>query len=121
MLINIEEGKEEEKRKQQTFFHSHNNYTYSSSKLAKCLHDFCLFIFLVVLKRIRVCLQSEAEMILYTLIVRSKDGLALSASTDFNDEGLRDVKESKKYLKFLAKKAFQFPDRCMLHTGTHTI
>ncbi|XP_034230932.1 vesicle-trafficking protein SEC22a-like [Thrips palmi] len=60
-------------------------------------------------------------MILYTLIVRSKDGLALSASTDFNDEGLRDVKESKKYLKLLAKKAFQFPDRCMLHTGTHTI
>ncbi|KAJ1522579.1 hypothetical protein ONE63_001764 [Megalurothrips usitatus] len=60
-------------------------------------------------------------MILYTLIVRSKDGLALSASTDFNDEGLRDVKESKKYLKFLAKKTLQFPDRCILHTGTHTV
>lgn len=55
------------------------------------------------------------------MIVRSKDGLALSASTDFNDEGLRDVKESKKYLKILAKKTFQFPDRCMLSTGNHTI
>ncbi|KAK3907999.1 Vesicle-trafficking protein SEC22a [Frankliniella fusca] len=60
-------------------------------------------------------------MILYTLIVRSKDGLALSASTDFNDEGLRDVKESKKYLKILAKKTYQFPDRCILNTGNHTI
>lgn len=58
---------------------------------------------------------------MYTLIVRTKDGLALSASTDFNDEVLRDVRESKKYLKFLAKKTFQYPDRCILQTGSHTI
>ncbi|PSN43972.1 Vesicle-trafficking protein SEC22a [Blattella germanica] len=47
--------------------------------------------------------------------------MALSATTDFNDEVNRNIKESKRYVKLLSKKAFQFPDRCTLSLGTYTI
>ena len=60
-------------------------------------------------------------MIEYALIVRTSDGMALSATTDFNDEVNTNVKESKRYVKLLAKKAFQFPDRCTLSLDTCTI
>lgn len=60
-------------------------------------------------------------MIVYALIVRTSDGMALSATTDFNDEVNRNIKESKRYVKLLAKKAFQFPDRCTLSLDTYTI
>ncbi|XP_069681170.1 vesicle-trafficking protein SEC22a-like isoform X1 [Periplaneta americana] len=60
-------------------------------------------------------------MIVYALIVRTSDGMALSATTDFNDEVNRNIKESKRYVKLLAKKAYQFPDRCTLKLDTHTI
>ncbi|XP_021925127.1 vesicle-trafficking protein SEC22a-like [Zootermopsis nevadensis] len=60
-------------------------------------------------------------MIVYALIVRTADGMALSATTDFNDEVNRNIKESKRYVKLLAKKAYQFPERCTLKLNTHTI
>lgn len=60
-------------------------------------------------------------MIVYALIVRAADGMALSATTDFNDEVNRNIKESKRYVKLLAKKAYQFPDRCTLKLNTHTV
>lgn len=60
-------------------------------------------------------------MIVYALIVRTSDGMALSATTDFNDEVNRNMKDSKRYVKLLAKKAYQFPDRCTMNLGTHAI
>jgi hypothetical protein len=60
-------------------------------------------------------------MIFYALIVRTSDGMALSATTDFNDEVNRNIKESKRYVKLLAKKAYQFPERCTLKLHTYTI
>jgi len=60
-------------------------------------------------------------MIVYALIVRTSDGMALSATTDFNDEVNRNMKDSKRYVKLLAKKSYQFPDRCTMNLGTHTI
>jgi hypothetical protein len=60
-------------------------------------------------------------MIVYALIVRTADGMALSATTDYNDEVNRHIKESKRYVKLLAKKAYQFPERCTLKLDTHTI
>uniref|UniRef100_A0A1B6HP08 Longin domain-containing protein n=1 Tax=Homalodisca liturata TaxID=320908 RepID=A0A1B6HP08_9HEMI len=60
-------------------------------------------------------------MILYALIVRTKDGMALSATTDFNDEVNRSIKESKRYVKLLAKKASHLPDRCTLYLSLHSV
>uniref|UniRef100_A0A1B6DKY2 Longin domain-containing protein n=1 Tax=Clastoptera arizonana TaxID=38151 RepID=A0A1B6DKY2_9HEMI len=60
-------------------------------------------------------------MIVYALIVRTKDGMALSATTDFNDEINKSIKESKRYVKIVAKKASQFPDRCILNLSIHTL
>ncbi|XP_014253148.1 vesicle-trafficking protein SEC22a-like [Cimex lectularius] len=53
-------------------------------------------------------------MILYVFITRTKDGLPLSASTDFNHEINRNIKENKKYVKMVANKAPQLPERCIL-------
>lgn len=60
-------------------------------------------------------------MIIYALIVRTVDGMALTATTDFNDETNRDVKENKRYVKLVAKKSSQFPDRCSLNLGAYAI
>jgi len=60
-------------------------------------------------------------MIIYALIVRSKDALPLSASTDFNDTTNKSIKESKKYVKMVAGKALQFPERCFLHLTDYSI
>lgn len=60
-------------------------------------------------------------MIIYALIVRTKDGMALSATTDFNDEVNKSIKESKRYLKLLAKKASTLPDRCTLYLSLHSV
>ncbi|XP_066543841.1 vesicle-trafficking protein SEC22a [Amia ocellicauda] len=57
--------------------------------------------------------------VLFASVVRVRDGLPLSASTDYEqDKGLQ---ESKKYLKNLSKKLSQFPDRCMLKAGQYNI
>ncbi|XP_075224987.1 vesicle-trafficking protein SEC22a-like isoform X2 [Lycorma delicatula] len=60
-------------------------------------------------------------MIVYALISRTKDGMALSATTDFNDEVNKSLKESKKYVKLVAKKAAQYPDRCTVNLGAHNL
>lgn len=60
-------------------------------------------------------------MILYSLIIRTADGMALSASTDFSNEINKNIKDSKRYVKLIAKKASQFPDRCSLCIGSYTI
>lgn len=59
-------------------------------------------------------------MIEYALIVRTKDGMALSASTDFTQEN-NTIKGCKRYVKVVAKKASQFPDRCILSLSVHTL
>ncbi|XP_039289348.1 vesicle-trafficking protein SEC22a isoform X2 [Nilaparvata lugens] len=60
-------------------------------------------------------------MIVYALIARTKDGMALSATTDFNDEVNKFVKESKRYVKIVAKKSGQYPDRCTVNFGAHDL
>ncbi|XP_030065322.1 vesicle-trafficking protein SEC22a [Microcaecilia unicolor] len=59
------------------------------------------------------------SMVFFATVVRVRDGLPLSASTDY--EHNVGVQESKKYVKALSKKLAQFPDRCTMKTGPHTI
>lgn len=59
------------------------------------------------------------SMVLFASVVRVRDGLPLSASTDYEqDKGLQ---ETKKHLKGLSKKLSQFPDRCSLKTGQYNV
>ncbi|XP_051567096.1 vesicle-trafficking protein SEC22a isoform X2 [Myxocyprinus asiaticus] len=59
------------------------------------------------------------SMVLFSSVVRVRDGLPLSASTDHEqDKGLQ---ETKKHLKGLSKKLSQFPDRCSLRSGLYNI
>uniref|UniRef100_A0A023FAD2 Putative sec22 vesicle trafficking protein-like 2 n=1 Tax=Triatoma infestans TaxID=30076 RepID=A0A023FAD2_TRIIF len=60
-------------------------------------------------------------MIVYALIIRSKDGLPLSARTDFSDEVNRNIKDNKKYVKLVGTKAAQVPERCVLQLKDYTI
>ncbi|XP_072902227.1 vesicle-trafficking protein SEC22a isoform X3 [Hemitrygon akajei] len=55
---------------------------------------------------------SEMSMVLFASVVRVRDGLPLSASTDY--EHNKGVQESKKHLKVLSKKLGHLPDRCTL-------
>lgn len=58
-------------------------------------------------------------MVLFASVVRVRDGLPLSASTDHEqDKGLQ---ETKKNLKALSKKLSQFPDRCSLRSDVYNI
>ncbi|KAL4618074.1 vesicle-trafficking protein SEC22a [Arapaima gigas] len=59
------------------------------------------------------------SMVLFASVVRVRDGLPLSASTDYEQD--RELQETKRYLKGLSKKLSQFPDRCTLKTGKHTV
>ncbi|XP_048835176.1 vesicle-trafficking protein SEC22a [Brienomyrus brachyistius] len=59
------------------------------------------------------------SMVLFASVVRVRDGLPLSASTDYEQD--RGLQETKKHLKSLSKKLSQFPDRCTLKTGQHTV
>ncbi|XP_062907402.1 vesicle-trafficking protein SEC22a isoform X2 [Mobula hypostoma] len=52
------------------------------------------------------------SMVLFASVVRVRDGLPLSASTDY--EHNKGVQESKKHLKVLSKKLGHLPDRCTL-------
>ncbi|MGH0130741.1 UNVERIFIED_CONTAM: hypothetical protein FKN15_043167 [Acipenser sinensis] len=61
----------------------------------------------------------KMSMVLFASVVRVRDGLPLSASTDYEQD--RGVQESKKYLKTLSKKLSQLPDRCTLKTGQYNI
>jgi len=51
-------------------------------------------------------------MIIYALIARTRDGLALSASTDADN--VKEVRENRKFMKILSKKVATCPDRCSL-------
>lgn len=59
------------------------------------------------------------SMILSASVVRVKDGLPLSASTDYEQNV--GVQECRRYFKILAKRLSQLPDRCTLHTGQYNI
>ncbi|XP_023682723.1 vesicle-trafficking protein SEC22a [Paramormyrops kingsleyae] len=59
------------------------------------------------------------SMVLFASVVRVRDGLPLSASTDYEQD--RGLQETKRHLKSLSKKLSQFPDRCTLKTGQHTV
>ncbi|XP_074157509.1 vesicle-trafficking protein SEC22a isoform X2 [Sminthopsis crassicaudata] len=61
----------------------------------------------------------EMSMILSASVVRVRDGLPLSASTDY--EQSMGVQECRKYFKSLSKKLGQLPDRCTLKTGQYNI
>lgn len=56
-------------------------------------------------------------MIIYAQIVRTSDGLPLSASTDFSNEVNKSIRDSKKYVKMLAYKSPQLPEKCVLNVG----
>ncbi|XP_063070264.1 vesicle-trafficking protein SEC22a [Engraulis encrasicolus] len=59
------------------------------------------------------------SMVLFASVVRVRDGLPLSASTDYEqDKGLH---ETKRHLKGLSKKLSQFPDRCTFKTGHYNV
>ncbi|RXN31364.1 vesicle-trafficking SEC22a [Labeo rohita] len=59
------------------------------------------------------------SMVLFASVVRVRDGLPLSASTDYEQD--KGFQETKKHLKGLSKKLSQFPDRCSLRSGLYNI
>nr|KAF6478483.1 SEC22-like protein A, vesicle trafficking protein [Molossus molossus] len=59
------------------------------------------------------------SMIISASVIRVRDGLPLSASTD-NEQGT-GVQECRKYFKMLSRKLAQLPDRCTLKTGHYNI
>lgn len=61
----------------------------------------------------------EMSMILSASVIRVRDGLPLSASTDY-EQGT-GVQECRKYFKMLSRKLAQLPDRCTLKTGHYNI
>ena len=61
----------------------------------------------------------EMSMILSASVIRVRDGLPLSASTDY-EQGT-GMQECRKYFKVLSRKLAQLPDRCTLKTGRYNI
>ncbi|KAM4697612.1 vesicle-trafficking protein SEC22a isoform 2-T2 [Rhinophrynus dorsalis] len=59
------------------------------------------------------------SVIFFASVVRVRDGLPLSASTDHEQN--TSVQETKKYLKVLSKKLERLPDRCTLRRGPHNV
>ncbi|XP_075037248.1 vesicle-trafficking protein SEC22a [Mixophyes fleayi] len=59
------------------------------------------------------------SLILFASVVRARDGLPLSASTDHEQN--MSVQETKKYLKVVSKKLDHLPDRCIMRRGPHNI
>ncbi|XP_047646660.1 vesicle-trafficking protein SEC22a isoform X2 [Phacochoerus africanus] len=59
------------------------------------------------------------SMILSASVIRVRDGLPLSASTDY-EQGT-GMQECRKYCKILSRKLAQLPDRCTLKTGHYNI
>ncbi|XP_064456844.1 vesicle-trafficking protein SEC22a-like isoform X1 [Ornithodoros turicata] len=60
-------------------------------------------------------------MILYALIVRTHDGLPLSASTDVGGQIYREIQETRKHIKQLSKKLTRLDDRCTLRLNTQHV
>lgn len=67
----------------------------------------------------RSSLSVEMSTILSASVIRVRDGLPLSASTDY-EQGT-GVQECRKYFKMLSRKLAQLPDRCTLKTGHYNI
>ncbi|XP_025140966.1 vesicle-trafficking protein SEC22a isoform X3 [Bubalus bubalis] len=67
----------------------------------------------------RSSLLVEMSMILSASVIRVRDGLPLSASTDY-EQGT-GMQECRKYFKMLSRKLAQLPDRCTLKTGRYNI
>ncbi len=61
----------------------------------------------------------KMSMVLLASVVRVRDGLPLSASTDYEQD--KGFQETQKHLKGLSKKLGQFPDRCSLRSGLYNI
>ncbi|XP_013370643.1 PREDICTED: vesicle-trafficking protein SEC22a isoform X2 [Chinchilla lanigera] len=59
------------------------------------------------------------SVILSASVVRVRDGLPLSASTDYEQN--TGMQECRKYFKMLSRKLAQLPDRCTLKTGHYNI
>ncbi|XP_040858740.1 vesicle-trafficking protein SEC22a isoform X2 [Ochotona curzoniae] len=59
------------------------------------------------------------SLILSASVIRVRDGLPLSASTDY--EQSTGMQECRKYFKMLSRKLAQLPDRCTLKTGRYNI
>lgn len=59
------------------------------------------------------------SMVVFASVVRVRDGLPLSASTDYEQDA--DLQETKRHLKTLSKKLGQFPDRCSLKSGPYNV
>ncbi|KAK7939455.1 hypothetical protein WMY93_002781 [Mugilogobius chulae] len=57
------------------------------------------------------------SMVVFASVVRIKDGLPLSASTDYEQDA--ELHETKRHLKTLSKKLPQLPDRCSLKSGSY--
>ncbi|KAL1139837.1 hypothetical protein AAG570_006814 [Ranatra chinensis] len=60
-------------------------------------------------------------MIVYALIVRTGDSMALSATTDYSDQSDTSLKENIKCVKTVANKAARLPDRCTLNLVQYDI
>uniref|UniRef100_A0A5F9DRV6 Vesicle-trafficking protein SEC22a n=2 Tax=Oryctolagus cuniculus TaxID=9986 RepID=A0A5F9DRV6_RABIT len=67
----------------------------------------------------RSSLSVEMSLILSASVIRVRDGLPLSASTDY--EQSTGMQECRKYFKMLSRKLAQLPDRCTLKTGHYNI
>ncbi|XP_040106343.1 vesicle-trafficking protein SEC22a isoform X3 [Oryx dammah] len=67
----------------------------------------------------RSSLLVEMSMILSASVIHVRDGLPLSASTDY-EQGT-GMQECRKYFKMLSRKLAQLPDRCTLRTGRYNI
>uniref|UniRef100_A0A8C8YQA5 SEC22 homolog A, vesicle trafficking protein n=1 Tax=Prolemur simus TaxID=1328070 RepID=A0A8C8YQA5_PROSS len=59
------------------------------------------------------------SMILSASVIRVRDGLPLSASTDYEQN--TGMQECRKYFKMLSRKLAQLPDRCTVKTGRYNI
>lgn len=58
-------------------------------------------------------------MVVFASVVRVRDGLPLSASTDYEQDA--ELQETKRHIKTLSKKLNQFPDRCSLKSGPYNV
>lgn len=59
------------------------------------------------------------SMVVFASVVRVRDGLPLSASTDYEQGS--ELQETKRHIKTLSKKLGQFPDRCSLKSGPYNV
>ncbi|XP_076319700.1 vesicle-trafficking protein SEC22a-like isoform X2 [Tachypleus tridentatus] len=61
------------------------------------------------------------KMILFAMIVRAHDGLALTASTDLGGQIHREVQEARRHMKTLARQVGRLDDKCSLKLNPHVV